>query len=346
MNRDDPEGGPGDLDHPVAGHERAAPVPSARSRRKLWISGGIFAATVVIAVSVVSFRALLHYAHSWHRNEEQEQQLALAVSPPVHDPRGVAVDAAGNVYVADSSTNRVLKVAIGSNTPTMLPFTGLKLSTGVVNNSIAGVAVDAPGNVYVVDSGNNRVLKLADASSTPTVLPFTGLDRPSGVALDTAGNVYLADSGNDRVVKLVAGSSTQTVLPTTRGAIPDAVAVDSAGTVYASVYKYCGLHATCHFLLKLAAGSDNWAELTSAGVEQHVAVDTAGNLYVVTMGEAGGVMKLAPGSSSWTKLPGVSGFRAPGGLAVDTRGNVYVTDNQTPGEGATSRGLIVKLPTG
>jgi NHL repeat-containing protein len=42
----------------------------------------------------------------------------------------------------------------------------------------------------------------------------------------------------------------------------------------------------------------------------------------------------------------MSGFRAPAGLAVDTRGNVYVTDNQTPGEGATSRGLIVKLPIG
>jgi DNA-binding beta-propeller fold protein YncE len=336
MNEDDPEERLGDL----------APAPPARSRRKLWISGGIFAAIVVVAVSVVGFRALLHYARTWHRNEEREQQLALAVSPAVHDPRGVAVDAAGNVYVADSSTNRVLKLAVGSNAPTALPFTGLKLSTGVVNNSLAGVAVDAPGNVYVVDSGNNRVLKLADASSKPTTLPFTGLDRPSGVAVDSAGDVYLADSGNERVLELVAGSSTQTVLPSTRGAIPDGVAVDSAGTVYTGVYKYCGLHATCHYLLKLAAGSDNWTDLPSAGVEQHVAVDTAGNLYVVTLGESGGVMKLAPGSSSWTKLPGVSGFRAPAGLAVDTHGNVYVTDNQTPGEGATGRGLIVKLPIG
>lgn len=336
MTLDDPEERLGDL----------APVPPARSKRKLWISAGIFAAIVVVAVSVVGFRALLHYAHTWNRNQEREQQLALAVSPPVHDPRGVAVDAAGNVYVADSSTNRVLKLAGGSNAQTMLPFTGLRLSTGVVNNSIAGVAVDARGNVYVVDSGDNRVLRLADASSTPITLPFTGLDRPSGVAVDTAGNVYLADSGTERVLELLAGSSTQTVLPSTRGAIPDGVAVDIAGTVYTSVYKGCGLRATCHYLMKLAAGSDFWTELPSAGVEEHVAVDTAGNLYVITLGEAGAVMKLAPGSRSWTKLPGGSSFRAPAGLAVDTRGNVYVTDNQTPGEGATSRGLIVKLPVG
>jgi len=318
-----------------------------RSKRKLWISGGIFAAIVVVAVSVVGFRALLHHARTIQANEKREQEHALAVSPPVHDPRGVAVDAAGNVYVADSSTDRVLKLAVGSSTLTALPFTGLRLSTGVVNDSIAGVAVDAPGNVYVVDSGNNRVLKLAGASSTPTVLPFTGLDRPSGVAVDTAGNVYLADPGNQRVLKLAAGSSTQAVLPSTRGAIPDGVAVESAGSsVYTSVYKGCGSRATCNYLLKLAAGSDSWTDLTSAGVEQHVAVDTVGNLYVVTSGETGGVMKLAPGSSSWTKLPGVSGFRAPGGLAVDTHGNAYVTDNLTPGEGATGRGLIVKLPMG
>ena len=75
-------------------------------------------------------------------------------------------------------------------------------------------------------------------------------------------------------------------------------------------------------------------------------MDTAGNLYVVTAGDAGGVMRLAPGSSSWTVLPGVNGFRAPGGLAMDARGNVYVTDNRTPGEGANGRGLIVKLPAG
>jgi DNA-binding beta-propeller fold protein YncE len=48
-------------------------------------------------------------------------------------------------------------LAAGSSTQTVLPFTGLNLSTGVVNYSIAGVAVDAAGNVYVADSGNNRV---------------------------------------------------------------------------------------------------------------------------------------------------------------------------------------------
>jgi sugar lactone lactonase YvrE len=255
----------------------------------------------------------------------------------------VAVDAAGNLYVADSGTNRVLKLAAGSSTQTTLPFTGLNLPTGVVNDSIAGVAVDAPGNVYVVDSGNNRVLRLAAGTTTQTTLPFSGLDRPSGVAVDIEGNVYVADPGNNRVLKLTAGSSIQTVLPSTGTATPDAVAVDTAATVYASVFEHCG-RATCSLLLRLAAGSNDWTELPGAGVQQYVAVDTTGNVYIVTSGDTGGVMKLAPGSNNWTEVPGVSGFRAPGGLAVDTRGTVYVTDNLTPGDSANGEGLVVKLP--
>jgi serine/threonine-protein kinase len=94
----------------------------------------------------------------------------------------------------------VLKLAAGSATPTVLPFTGL--------GSPDGVAVDAAGNLYVTDAGNwpaGRVLKLAARSATPTVLPFTGLAIPNGVAVDGAGNLYVTDNGTNRVVKLAAG---------------------------------------------------------------------------------------------------------------------------------------------
>jgi serine/threonine protein kinase, bacterial len=64
----------------------------------------------------------------------------------------VAVDTAGNVYVADSGNHRMLKLAAGSNTPNQLPFTGL--------NDPQRVAVDTAGNVYVTDRGNHQVLKM------------------------------------------------------------------------------------------------------------------------------------------------------------------------------------------
>ena len=92
----------------------------------------------------------------------------------------MAVDAAGNLYVTDTSNNRVLKLAAGSGTQTVLPFTGL--------NGPRGVAVDTAGDLYVTDDGNDRVLKLAAGSSTQTVLPFTGLNYPEGVAVDAAGD--------------------------------------------------------------------------------------------------------------------------------------------------------------
>jgi DNA-binding beta-propeller fold protein YncE len=70
-------------------------------------------------------------------------------------PAGVAVDAAGAVYVTDAGNSRVLKLAAGAGAPTVLPFTGL--------NGPGGVAVDAAGAVYVTDAGNSRVLKLPPA---------------------------------------------------------------------------------------------------------------------------------------------------------------------------------------
>ena len=115
------------------------------------------------------------------------------------------MDGAGNVYVADSCptvevcrvrNRQVLKLAAGSNTQTVLPFTGL--------NRPDGVAVDTAGNVYVLD-GKNRVVKLAGGSNVQTVLPFTGLDGPDGMTVDTAGNVYVTDWANAQVVKLAAG---------------------------------------------------------------------------------------------------------------------------------------------
>jgi serine/threonine-protein kinase len=72
----------------------------------------------------------------------------------LHSPAGVAVDAAGKVYVVDgfSGSGRVLKLAVGTTSPTELPFTGLR--------GPDGVAVDSAGNVYVADRDNDRVLKL------------------------------------------------------------------------------------------------------------------------------------------------------------------------------------------
>jgi sugar lactone lactonase YvrE len=149
---------------------------------------------------------------------------------PVSAPVGVALDSGGTIYVADGACQgRVLMLAAGSSTPTVLPFTGL--------NQISGVAADSAGNVYVTDgaiSGDGRVLKLAAGSNRPAALPFSGLKMPQGVAVDSAGNLYVSDDGNRQVLKLAAGSSTPTVLPlpVTFPNGPYGLAVDHTGNVY------------------------------------------------------------------------------------------------------------------
>jgi streptogramin lyase len=112
---------------------------------------------------------------------------------------GMAVDAAGSLYVSDTDRDRVLKLAAGADTPTVLPFRDVQ--------DLGDVAVDSVENVYVVDADHNRVLKLAAGADTPTVVPFTGLDNPVRVAVDATGNVYVVDGGKRQVLKLAAEGS-------------------------------------------------------------------------------------------------------------------------------------------
>jgi serine/threonine-protein kinase len=237
-------------------------------------------------------------------------------------PWDVAVDRAGNVYVTDTSSNRVVKQAAGSSSQTELPFAGL--------NYPVGVAVDSAGDVYITDQHNSRVLELPAGSSSQTELPFTGLGQPDGVAVDPAGNLYVADwdiRGNTRVLKLAASSSTPVVLPFTGLSQPAQVAVDAVGNVMVTDLGKSGV-------LKLAAGSSIPTLLPfSIDRPQGLAVDSEGAVYVADINNR--VVKLAAGSSSQSVLP-FTGLNWPAGMAVDAAGNLYVTDH------LNSR--VVKLP--
>jgi DNA-binding beta-propeller fold protein YncE len=119
-----------------------AGVRGLSRRTKIALIAGAVAVVAVIAAAVAIPAILGHRSHS--------AQVVLPFTG-LSDPFGVAVDAAGSLYVTDFK-NRVVKLAAGSNTQTVLPFTGL--------HGPYGVAVDSAGNLYVTDYGNNRVLKL------------------------------------------------------------------------------------------------------------------------------------------------------------------------------------------
>jgi DNA-binding beta-propeller fold protein YncE len=236
-------------------------------------------------------------------------------------PSDMTVDAAGNVYLTDSWTNQVLKLAAGASAQTVLPFTGL--------NKPAGIAVDGAGDVFVTDAANNRVLKLPAGSDRQAVLPFTGLDNPRHVAVDSRGNVYVTD-GARRVVKLSDGSNEQTVLPFGGLRWPGGVAVDAAGDVFVA-------NPNNKRILKLPAGSIEPTELSADGLDGSIAADPAGDLYVADS-ESKQVLKLPGGSSDATALP-ITGLNGPAAVAVDGAGNVYVLDY-------SGFGQVVKMAAG
>jgi sugar lactone lactonase YvrE len=175
-------------------------------------------------------------------------------------PGGVAVDGAGNVYIADSQAAVVWKVTPG----------GVQTTVGKNFQYPFSVAVDGEDNVYVSDPFIPTVFKVTPSGKMTTV--GTGYNTPNGVAVDSAGNVYVADPYNQAVFK-VTPTGKQTTVGT--GLIdPTAVAVDAANDVYIT-----------------DAGTDDLYEVTPSGVQTTVAqnldipsgiaLDGPGNLYVV-----------------------------------------------------------------
>ena len=136
-------------------------------------------------------------------------------------PLGVAVDGAGNVYVADSGNNTIRKVTPAGVVTTLAgraPIEGWRDGTGdgARFDSPLGVAADGSGNVYVADGMNHAIRKVTPAGvvstlagSAPGSADGTGyaaqFNRPAGVAVDGSGNVYVADTLNNTIRKGIAG---------------------------------------------------------------------------------------------------------------------------------------------
>jgi len=216
-------------------------------------------------------------------------------------PYGVAVDTAGNVYVADNGNHMVKKIPVAGGTPVIL---------GSGFNGPYALAVDAAGNVYAADGVNGVKMIPVDGGSQVSI--GSGFSSSYGVAVDAAGNVYVADNG--AILKIPAGGGTQITLGTVSGAY--GLAVDAAGNIY------------------VANGGSTIAEIPAAGggapiskgsgfsIPYSVAVDAAGNVYVADYGN--NVIKKIPVSGGSTVTVS-SGLSTPYGIALDGSGNLYVS---------------------
>jgi sugar lactone lactonase YvrE len=236
------------------------------------------------------------------------------------NPNGVAVDAAGDIFIADTSNCRIREVNTSGTISTIAGYgvcgynaDAIAAKLAYLNNPYA-VAVDSSGNVYIADTYNHRVRMVDTSGIIHTVagigmygyngdgFPATAafLNSPYGVAVDLSGNVYIADTNNCRI-REVTGGNIYTVAGTYNCffngdglatsadlANPKGVAVDASGNVFLSDTNNQRIREVIGGNIVTIAGNGNGGyngdNFTATSVEvfnpQGVAVDTSDDVFV------------------------------------------------------------------
>jgi predicted RNase H-like HicB family nuclease len=283
------------------------------------------------------------------------------------NPAGVAVDEAGNVYVADQDNNKIRKISPSGLVSTLAGSGAFGSDDGQGTAASffnpAGVAVDEAGNVYVADQNNNKIRKISPSGLVSTLAGSGALGfadgqgiaasfkYPRGLAVDGSGNVYVADSYNHTIRKIspsglvstLAGSGNQGfadgTATTAMFSYPAGVAVDSYGNVYVADFhnnRIRKISPLGEVSTLAGSGNEDFADGQGTDASFHypagVAVDGSGNVLVadavnnrIRKISASGMVSTLAGSGNEDFADGL-GFSDPRGLAVDGSGNVYVAD--------------------
>ena len=276
------------------------------------------------------------------------------VSQRLTFPSGVAVDAAGNVYIADFGDNAIKEWNAATQTVSTLVSSGLSQPDGV--------AVDGAGNVYIADTGNNAIKEWNAATQTVSTLVSSGLNGPYGVAVDAAGNVYIADTCNNAIKEWNAATQTVSTLVSSGLNDPAGVAVDAAGNVYIAdsgnnaIKEWNAATQTRQHPRLLGTQPSGWRGGGRRGQRLHRRLRATTRSRSGTPRRRPSARWFPPGSavrSAWRWTPratstspisattrsrsgtprrrpsapwSLGGLIDPSGLAVDGSGNVYIAD--------------------
>jgi uncharacterized repeat protein (TIGR03803 family) len=305
-----------------------------------------------------------------------------ATNASLNEPYGVAVDANGNLYIADTEndsirkvgTNGIITTVAGNGAPSYSGFGGTATNAGL--NKPYGVAVDAYGNLFIADTENDSVRE-AGTNGVITAVAGNGtagysgdggaatnasLNEPYGVATDASGNLFIADTynfcirkvGTNGIIATVAGNGTNGYSgdggTATNASLsyPWMVAVDAAGDlIIADSGNNRIREVDSNGIITTVAGngtngySGDGGPATNAELNEPaaVAVDAVGNVFITDFGnnrlrevDTSGMITTVAGNGTMGYsgdggLPTTAKLNNPAAVAVDAAGNVFIADS-------------------
>ena len=268
-------------------------------------AGNVFIADTgnnrIVEVPMVS-GALSNTAQTTVVAAENAQGTATPIAgAALNAPAGLAIDGAGNLFIADTANNRIVAI----------PYNGaLNPSAAVaIGSSLTGplaVVANAAGNLYVADSGAGQIYEIFLPLSEPSQqLVAVGFGNPTGLAVDASGSLFVADQGDGDVVRIPNISGNLEPNDEVEAGIgigtPYGVAVDPSGNLYvsgssAAAYKVTRTSTTLAF--------GDWALSTTSGVLSAQVEDsgnqalTLGSSYFSASGDTGDFSVSATGPSA------------------------------------------------
>jgi sugar lactone lactonase YvrE len=331
----------------------------------------------------------------------------------LHTPIGIAVDPIGNLYIADNGAQVVFKLTASTGVVTTIAGNGTagfsgdgSLATNAELNGPVSVAVDAAGNIYIADGGNERIRKVALGTGIITTVVGNGstgysgdggpainatINTPNSIATDSAGNVYISDFGNNVVRELIVANGIITTVagngtggfagdggPATNAKLngPASVLLDQFSNLYVSDFFNNRVRSVVAFSATIcnpvetictivgtgtSGDSGDGGSATAAAIQPGgLGMDSGGNLYVVDSRPFNVIRRIAPNGiistvvGNGTQCAGSTDACGDGGPAIDAQlnvptsvafdafGNMYIADtiDQRIRAVAASTGII------
>ena len=256
------------------------------------------------------------------------------------NPSGVAVDAAGNVYVADTGNNEVVELSSTGTFVTAFTTSGEGSGSHALMLAPQSVAVDTAGYVYVADTGNNEVEMFDSAgmlvnrwkSNGNKALVSSAIRGPSGVAVDGAGHVWVADTGNNQVETITPATGAETYWTTIGNgplAGPAALAIDATGNVYIANHGTSQIEEASPSGILLSSLGTSSAPGTGLSSPSGITIGSGGDRYIADTGDD----RIVESTSTGVYLTAITGdgvagnnLSQPEDVDVSPSGKLWVAD--------------------